>query len=44
MVNCGSTTDYKKTEIEKFITYRSWKMYMAHLERPHGEDKAGCRE
>lgn len=28
---------------QRFITYRSWKKYEAHLEGPHWEVEAECR-
>ena len=34
----------RETEIEKFITLRSWRKYATHLEGPHGMMKAGCRQ
>lgn len=43
-MNCGSTTDTRRTKIEKFITYKSWRKCLAHLEGPRGEVKAECRE
>jgi len=33
----------RETEIEKLITFRSWKKYTAHLREPQGEVKAVCR-
>lgn len=39
MVSFISTKYHKRIEIEKFITHKSWKKYMASLERPHGEVK-----
>lgn len=33
----------RQTEIEKFITYGSWRKDNAFLKGPHGEVKAECR-
>ena len=38
MVIC-STTDYKRIEIENFITHRSWKNYPACLKESHGRSR-----
>ena len=34
----------RQTEIEKFITYGSWRKDNAFLKGPHGEVKAECRQ
>ena len=39
MVSHGSTKDHKGIEIDKLITHRSWRRYIAHLEGPCGEVK-----
>lgn len=33
-----------ETEVEKFITEKSWTKYVAYLVGPHGEVKAGYRQ
>ena len=38
MVIC-STTDFKRIEIENFITHRSWKNYPACLKESHGRSR-----
>lgn len=40
----GSTEDTRDTEIEMLITHRSWRKYLACLQGPHGEIRAGCRQ
>lgn len=35
------TKDLEKIEIKKFITHKSWRRYVVHLEGPHWEVKAG---
>lgn len=44
MVSLGSKRPQKKLRQEKFITYRSWRKYVAYLEVSMGEIKAGCRQ
>ena len=34
----------RETEIEKFISHRSWRKFTACLKGPHGDVKAGCRQ
>lgn len=38
------TKDRKGIEIEKFMTHKSWRRYVVHLEGPHWEVKAGYRQ
>lgn len=38
------TKDHEKIEIEKFVTHRSWRRYVVHLEGPRWEVKAGCSQ
>ena len=33
----------REIEIEKYITYKSWRKYTAYPERPDGKVKAECR-
>lgn len=39
----GSTKTTRETEIEKFITHRSWRKYTVRLQGPHEEVRAGHR-
>lgn len=42
IVSTGSNKDYKGFDIEKFITLRSWRKYMAKLVGPCRKVKAGA--
>lgn len=44
MVSPWSIKDPRENTIEKFITHRSWKKYVAYLEVPLREVKTGCRQ
>lgn len=40
----GLRKDHREIEIEKFITHRSWRRYMAQLKGPLREIKARSRQ
>lgn len=44
MVSSIQQKTRRETEIDKFITHRSWRKYTAGLEGPLGEVKGGYRE
>ena len=38
----GQTKDHRESEIEKFITHRSWRGCTACLKGPHGRSRQGA--